>query len=138
MSSVQDHVDAFAALLAADATLKAYNSKVPNGAPSAYVLFYPWRRRPDGLVAPDRVPLTGQSVAVDMVMYCHCVGSTIESATSIQGRVESLLLDVTPTVAGRVCFPIRLVDSQPAGTNEQTLAGVFDAVDVYGWSSQPA
>lgn len=136
MSTIQDHADAGLNLLRADAALTVYDGKV-TGSADHYVLVYTFRLRPDGLTAPDKIPLTGQSIAVDMRMYCHCVGTTAESARAIQGRVEALLLDVTPTVPGRTCMPIRLLDGQQGQRSEETLTSVFDNVDVYGWTSVP-
>lgn len=137
MSTIQDHADAGLNLLRADPGLTVHDGEVADGSPDHYVLVYTFRLRPDGLVAPDKIPLTGQSVAVDMRMYCHCVGTTAMAARAIQGRVEALLLDVTPVVPGRECGMIRLLDGQQGSRNEQTLTGVFDNVDVYGWTSVP-
>lgn len=137
MSTIQDHADAVLALLEADAGLAVYDGKV-TGTADHYVLVYLFRLRPDGLVAPDKIPLTAASVTVDMRLYCHCVGRTASAARAMQGRVEALLLDVVPTVTGRACSPIRLLDGQQASRDEQTLVSSFDQVDVYGFWSQPA
>lgn len=137
MSTVEDHAAAGLALLVADANLTVFDGKVPLGAPNAYVVVYTFRLRPDGLAAPDAVPLTGTSNAVDMRLYCHCVGATAAAARLVQGRVEAALLDVTPVVASRSCFPIRLLDGQQAQRDEETGTPVFDIVDVYGWRSVP-
>jgi hypothetical protein len=137
VSTIQDHADAGLDLLRADADLTVYDGEVGKNPPDRYVLVYTFRLRPDGLTAPDKIPLTGASIAVDMRMYCHCVGATASAARAIQGRVEALLLDVTPSVPERTCFPVRLLDGQQAIRNEQTLTSVFDNVDVYGWTSVP-
>lgn len=132
--SIQDHADAGLTLLQADADLTVFDGKVTS-ATDHYVLVYTFRQLPTGLVAPDKIRLTGQSRAVDMRMYCHCVGTTAAAARAVQGRVQQLLLDVTPTVAGRVCFPIRWIEGQQTQRDEETLRPTFDEVDVYGWSS---
>jgi hypothetical protein len=137
VSTVEDHVAVGLALLTADPNLTVYDGIVDKATPNAYVVVYTFRQRPDGLTAPDKVPLTGTSIAVDMRMYCHCVGATAAAARLVQGRVEAALLDRTPSVAGRSCFPIRLIDGQQAGRNEETGTPVFDIVDVYGWTSVP-
>lgn len=136
MSTIQDHADAGLDLLRADSLLTVYDGKV-TGTADHYVIVYSFRLRPDGLTAPDKIPLSGQSIAVDMRMYCHCVGTTASAARAIQGRVEARLLDVTPTVAGRMCGPIRLLDGLQGQRSEETLTSVFDNVDVYGWGSVP-
>lgn len=137
MSTIQDHADAALALLTADPALTVFDGEVEDGAPDHYVLVYTFRLRPDGLAAPDRIPLTGASIAVDMRLYIHCVGATAMAARAMQGRVEALLLDVTPVVPNRTCNPIRLLDGMQGSRDDQTLLSVFDNVDVYGWSSQP-
>jgi hypothetical protein len=136
VSSVQDHVTAGLALLTADTSLTVYDGKV-TGTATNYVLVYTFRQLPDGLTAPDKLSLTGASTLVDMRLYCHCVGSTAEASRWVQGRVEAALLDVTPTVAGRMCNPIRWMDGQQSSRDEETLTAVFDQVDVYGWWSLP-
>jgi hypothetical protein len=137
VSTVEDHATAGLALLDADPNLTVYDGIVPKGAPNAYVVVYAFRLRPDGLAAPDKVPLTGMSTAVDMRMYCHCVGATAAAARIVQGHVEAALLDKTPTVTSRSCFPVRLLDGQQAQRTEETGTPVFDIVDVYGWTSVP-
>lgn len=140
--SIQDHADAGLALLRADTQLRVFDGAVRDNPDDPlpeppYVLVYTFRSLPTGLVAPDRVPLTGASIAVDMQMYCHCVGANAVSARAMQGRVEALLLDVTPVVAGRTCWPIRWLEGAPSERDEQAGPLVVDQVDVYGWSSQP-
>jgi hypothetical protein len=137
-TTVEDHVESGLALLRTNTNLTVYDGLVPKDAPNAYVVVHTFRQRPDGLTAPDKVPLTGTSVAVDMRMYCHCVGSTAAAARLVQGQVEATLLDMTPTVTGRSCFPIRLIDGAQSQPNEETGASVWDNVDVYGWTSVPA
>lgn len=138
MTSIEAHVDAGLALLTADTSLTVYDGIVPKTPAQAYVLVYTFRQLPDGLTAPDRgLSLVGTSTVVDMRLYCHCVGPTAAAARWVQGRVEAALLDVTPVITGRGCFPIRLVDGQQSIRDEETLTGVFDQVDIYGWSSFP-
>lgn len=137
MSTIQDHADAVLGLLRADGLLTVYDAMVPATPTDHYVVVYTFRQRPDGLTAPDKIALTGASSAVDMRVYCHCVGRNAIAARAVQARVEALLLDVTPTVAGRACFPIRLIDGQQTQRDEETGAAVFDNTDVYGWTSVP-
>lgn len=132
---VQDLTNAGLALLAADTGLTVYDGKVGATPPGSYVLVYTMRMLPTGDVAPDKIRLTGQSRAVEMRLYCHCIGATAAAARGIQGRVQQQLLDVTPIVPGRTCFPIRWIDGQQSGRDEETQRVAFDQVDVYGWSS---
>jgi hypothetical protein len=137
VSTVQGHVDAALGMLRANPNLTVYDGKVDNGAPNAYVVVYAFRLRPDGLAAPDKVPLTGASTAVDMRLFCHSVGATAHAARTVQDQVEAALLDKTPAVTGRSCFPIRLLDGQQGIPDEVTGTSVFDNTDVYGWTSVP-
>jgi len=70
--------------------------------------------------------------------YCHCVGTNGQAARMVADRVRTALLNVTPTVSGRACFPIRRTDGQPAQRDETTGRLVMDKVDVYRLSSIPA
>lgn len=136
--SIQDHADAGLGLLRADTGLAIYDGAVPKGPADHYVLVYTYRELPTGLVAPDKVKLTGKSTVVNMVMYCHCVGTDGVTSRAIQGRVQAALLDVIPVVAGRTCFPIRWAEGTQAERDEEILALVVDNVDVYGWTSVAA
>lgn len=136
MSSIQDHADAVLGLLRADSLLTVYDGQV-TGTADHYVLVYTFRQLPGGEIAPDKTPLTGDSTTVDMRFYCHCVGVDAIAARAVQGRVQTALLDVTPSVAGRACFPIRWIDGTQSNRNEETGALVVDAVDVYGLTSVP-
>lgn len=137
MSSIQAHAAAVLGLLTADPQLTVYDGKV-TGSTYPYVLVYTFRQLPGGLIAPDKTSLTGESTTVDMRFYCHCVGANAVAARAVQARVETALLDVTPSVVGRTCFPIRWLDGQQQNRDEETLALVVDAVDVYGLTSVPA
>lgn len=137
MSRIEAHADAGLALLRAGVPAPVHDGSVPKGAVPPYVVVYVYRETPDGLVAADKIPLTGRSVAVAMRLYCHCVGANATSSRGIAGRVEEALLDVVPTVAGRECSPIRWLEGQPPQRDESTGVLVVDQVDVYGWTSVP-
>lgn len=136
MSSLQDHADAVLTLLRADASLTVYDGAV-TGTADHYVLVYTFRQLPGALVMPDKISLTGDSTTVDMRFYCHCVGVNAIAARAVQARVQAVLLDVTPTISGRACFPIRWIEGQQSERDEETLSTVFDAVDVYGLVTVP-
>lgn len=136
MSTLQDHANAVLNLLRADALLTVYDGQV-TGTADHYVLVYTFRQLPGGDLAPDKTPLTGDSITVDMRFYCHCVGADAIASRAVQARVQAALLDVTPTVSGRACFPIRWVEGTQTDRNEETLSLVIDAVDVYGLTSVP-
>lgn len=138
---IQDHADAVLGLLEADADLKVYDGLVPKGAAAPYVKVDLLVQTPDGLTAPDKVPFSGDSDVIEMWIYCHCVGAGLNagrSARAVSGRVRARLLNVKPTLPGRVVFPIRWREGQPPQPNEETLVPVVDLVDVYGFTSNPS
>lgn len=135
-TSIQAHADAVLGLLRADTLLTVYDGKV-TGTADHYVLVYTYRQLPGGLLTPDKTALTGVTSTVEMQFYCHCVGADAIAARAVQGRVENALSDVTPSVAGRACFPIRWAEGSQAQRDEETLATVFDNVDVYSLVTVP-
>lgn len=137
---IQDHADAFLALLAAAAgspALVVLDGEVPPGTLPPYVLVYFHIETPDGLVEPDKVPFDLDSDVVKARAYVHCVGGTAAAARAVAGRARGALLNVTPEIDGRECFPIRWLEGQPPRRDEETLTPSFDQVDVYGWTSIP-
>lgn len=134
----QDHVAAFGQLLEGEGLIW-YDGQVPDAPSAQYVLVYAYFETPDGLAAPDAVPLTYVSRALDVRMYLHCVSPTAQGARATAARVRGAALDTTPVVAGRTCFPVRWREGQPARRDEEVPGlPVHDLVDVYGWRSVPA
>ena len=71
------------------------------------------------------------------------VGATAASARIYAAKAVAALLDVTPTVTGRSCWPIRLEVAQPVREDRDvTIPGTAThplyAVDVYRLQSIPA
>lgn len=142
---IQDHFDAFKALLEAapgSPSLAVYDGQVPGGAEPAYALVYFYIETPDGLTAPDAVPLTLDSDVIDSRAYVHSVGTDPQAsraARAVAGRVRAAVLNQRLTIAGRDCFPIRWREGQPPRRNEEIPGStVYDQVDIYGWRSVPA
>jgi hypothetical protein len=137
---IQDHADALLDLLRADADLTVYDGLVPKTPASRYVLVYLLVQTPGGLEAPDKVRLDNNSEVIDLWAYCHCVGggqNAASNARAVSGRVRAALLNVKPSLPGRVVFPIRWRESSPPQRNEDLLSPVVDLVDVYGWVTKP-
>ena len=142
---IQDHFDAFVALLSAapggPPVLAVYDGLVPDGVSAPYALVYFSIMTPDGLAAPDAVSLHADSDVIDARAIVHSVGGDPQAqraARAVAGRVRAAVLNVRLTIAGRSCAPIRWVDGQPPQRNEEIPgAAVFDQVDVYGWRSLP-
>lgn len=139
MSNIlEDHAAAFLALISG-AGLTTFDSQVSGSPPGQYVLVYPMFETPGGLLAPDAISLTLASTALDIHMYVHNVGVTAQSARATASRTRAAVLDQAPVVPGRLCFPIRWREGQPARRNEEIPgAPVFDEVAVYAWRSLPA
>lgn len=126
------------AVLALLGTLPAgiglYPDKVPNGTIPPYVKPYISVEYPE---ASDSRALDLASSRAVVTVTCHCVGATSSSARIVAGQVRTRLLDITPTVTGRQCFPIRQEQSVPAGPDETTGALVMDQIDFYRLESTP-
>jgi hypothetical protein len=136
---IEEHFQAFFALLEADATLNPYDGEVPANPAARYSLVYFYVETPDGLQAPDAVNITGDSDVIDAWAYVHSVGVTPASARIQSGRVRAAVLNQRLTLAGRECFPIRWREGQPPQRDEDVPGDpVFDQVDVYSWRSLPA
>lgn len=142
---VQDHADAFLALLRAASgspSLAVYDGVVPDSPEPAYALVYIYIETPDGLMAPDAVSLTLNSEVIDARAYVHCVGGDPEApraARGVAGRVRNAVHNRTLTIPNRSCFPVRWMEGSPPQRNEEIPGRtVFDQVDVYGWRSVPA
>lgn len=139
---IQEHADWVLDQLRGDAGLTVCDGTVPNGTKPPYVKVDLLVQTPDGLTAPDKVRLSGDSDVIDMWIYCHCVGGGVNAAgnaRAVSGRVRARLLNVRPVLAGRVCFPVRWREGQPAERNEEIpSAPVMDIVDVYGLTTKPA
>jgi hypothetical protein len=136
----QAHAAAVLGLLDADnvsPALVVYDSFVPTGAALPYVVVYFSFESPPAETDSQSSDLVGSSSRVDCWAYCHCVGANGLAARAVAARTRVALLDVTPTVTGRTCFPIRHIENQPAVRDETTGALVMDQVDVYRLSSVP-
>lgn len=132
----QQHATAILDLLEADPNLVVYDGKVPdkpNPVAAQYVLVY---------LTTTTAKVSSQKGMQDWSTtraYCHCVGADATAARAISGRVANLLLNVTPTITGRVCWPIRDDDSgSPPDRDETTGVLVMDQVDVYRLESVPS
>ena len=141
---VQDLADAFLALLATapgSPALVVCDGEVKDGTTAPYALVYFYIETPDGLRAPDAVPLTMASDVIDAWAYVHCVGSdpqAARAARAVSGRVRTAVLNKRLTVVGRDCGLIRHDSGQPPRRDQDTGPTVMDLVDVYTFRSVPA
>ena len=132
----QAHADAVLGLLAdappASPALVVLDGQVPDGTEPPYVLVYPSTTTPTG------TSLTSDQDRAVTRFYCHCVGADAKAARAVAGRVAAALLNVTPTITGRVCWPIRDDDAgAPPDKDETTGVLVMDQLAVYRLESVP-
>lgn len=135
---IAEHASAMLALLTADAgqpPLVVLDGKVPNGTVPPYVLVYFADADPE---QAGSAALTNRSERHSTRAYVHSVGGNATAARMVGDRVRTAWLDVTPTVAGRQCWPIRREDGQPENRDETTGTLVMDQVDVYRLESLPS
>lgn len=142
MGVKQDHVDAFLALLRAAppavTPMVVHHGRVPNGSTPPYVLAYFTTTRPDGTSFTNE-----QDEAVTRIVL-HCVaGQALDgdatAVTAVADRVELGVLGVTPTIAGRSCWPIRDDgDAPPPTVDESTDVAVWTQRVTYVLRSIPA
>lgn len=139
--TIQAHANAVLGLLTAPAvpaTTAVLDGSVPTGTTTPYLLVYMYLMTPDGLAAPDKVSLNFDSDVVELWIYCHCVGPDAVGARAVSAQARLALLNVTPSVSLRTCFPIRWREGNPPRRDEETGPLVMDQVDVYGFTSIPA
>lgn len=133
-----DAAAAALALLRADVNLTVYDGLVPVDPTTGklptrpYVVIY----APVGRSTVYN--LAGQSGALEASIQTTCVGDTAESCRIIGRRVKAVLLDVVPSVVGRVSFPIRHEDSRPIERDDDVQPPVLFAVDRWLTQSVPA
>jgi hypothetical protein len=138
--TIQAHANAVLGLLvppAVPATTGVYDGEVPDAPKAQYLLVYMFLQTPDGLAAPDAVPLTFDSDVVDFWIYLHCVGGDAIAARAMSAQGRAALLNVTPVIANRACFPIRWREGNPPRRDEETGPLIMDQVDVYSFRSVP-
>lgn len=133
----QAHADAILSLLAAappvSPALIVHDGKVPEGAEPPYALVYITTTTPTG------TSLTNDQDRAVSRAYVHCVGADAKAARAVAGRVDAALLNVKPTITGRVCWPIRDDDSgSPPDRDETTGVLVMDQISVYRLESVPS
>lgn len=114
---------------------KVFDGKVPTGTDpkvNPYVLAYFSGGYPD-------LAFTGVAFTYQLRATLHCVGGNATAARRVSDLAETALLNVTPTVASRKCFPIRFEeDAQEPLPNEATGSQIVDYVVRYTLRSVPA
>lgn len=133
MSLIQDHANAWLALLAPEPNLTVYDGAVPTGAAAPYALgYFTGSREPGTGNALDGASREFLSRAI-----FHCVGADQIAARAIAAKVESRLLDIRPVIIGRSCGFIRQESVLDPVRDESTGPVVMDMVTVYRFISEP-
>ena len=70
--------------------------------------------------------------------YLRCAAANTTALQAVLGRIRAVLLDVVPVVAGRVCFPIRMVSVQTPGQDNTLGTAVIEATAIYELETRPA
>ncbi len=104
---LRDHVNAVMALLAGDPNLRVYRAKVPDGATRPYAVLYA------GTGGAETTALGMLSTLRRFPFHMTYVGDTDEQVLALAERIETRLLDVHPTVAGRTTGPIHKTLDEP-------------------------
>jgi hypothetical protein len=96
-----------------------------------YVLAYFDAARPD-------LNFQGATYTFQLRITCHSVGANAQAARRVAQDAAAALLDVSPTVSGRKCYPIRWEEGTPPQRDESTGVTVMDQIDTYVLRSVPA
>lgn len=132
------HADAFLQLLRGAAgspplqVLPLDDGTVPADLAPPYVRAYVTVERTGG------TDLSGDSDLAVCRAILHQIGANDVAARAVADRCADAVLDVTPVVPGRTCWPIRHEAQQPPTRDESTGPMVIDQVDVYVFGSVPA
>lgn len=135
--SINDDAAAMLALLDADnvsPALVVLDGKVPTGVEPPYVLVYFSSHMPEGA---ESQALDHRSRRRITRATCHSVGGNAAAARAVAERVQQALLDIQPTITGRVAFPIRHELGQDPRRDESTGGEVQDKIDVYRLETLP-
>lgn len=128
-----DHVAVFLSALTADDTgdLATSDGAVAQGTQPPYRVVYA------SVGTPEAHGMEAAADAVVCTAIVHNVGGTAAAARVIADRTAAALIGLRPTISGRDCGRILLIDSAPTRRDESTLITTFDLVDVYRFITLP-
>lgn len=98
--------------------------------PSRYVAFF--------LSGGQRTKgrFTGPSSVADYTLTTHSVGTTVEQAQLVEERVQSKLVDWTPTITGFVCRRLQHDGSQPIEIDTDVSPPLYYIASSYGMTME--
>ena len=128
-----DHVAPILAALQADDTgsLHTVDGSVPVGTEVPYRVVY------TSVTAPEAIGMEAASDRITCTAIVHNVAGSAAAARVIADRTAAVLIGLRPTVAGRDCARVRLVDAQPQRRDESAIAVTITQTDVYQYTSLP-
>jgi len=137
VTTANDYADVFLALARnappEDDELTVYDGPAPINAEPPYAVLY--------LTASalrDSTSLANRSDRHLVRATYHCCGEDTVTARAVAQRICDAVLDLVPTIAGRVCFPIRQeVGTPPPRPDESTGRPVISKIDVYELETVP-
>ena len=118
--------------------IRVFDGAVPNGAAPPYVVVYFTADTIQPGDAPDKTVYEGHPDAIDLRAWVHAVGRNAGASREVAQWVRARLHNWQPSVAGRLCFPVRHESGQPPERDESTGVLVMAQVDVYRLTSMPA
>ena len=136
--TVKEHADALLVLARGSGPgtpMTVLDGANPDNVAPPYVLVYFADSDPE---EPESRPLSGLPQRYVLRGIFHLVGGSGAATRALGDKLRSRLLNVTPTIAGRQCLPIRREDGVPPERDESTGTLVMDRVDVYRLESEPA
>ena len=123
-----DVIQAGFQLLRNDPLIQFQDGKVANGTPRPYILGRAWCSYPE---ESDANALDGLSRTLWVRWYLECIGDTRESATAMQQRARTQMLDKLLLLPGHPGVGLTLIKEdaaeQPMPANEDTGVPVFSA-----------
>lgn len=131
---IRAHINAVMALIQADTSIRVYNAIVPGTPALPYAVLF---AGPPGAIP---TALDGLSTWRQFRFHINCVGGDAQQVFALVERIETRLLDVTPTVAGRSTGPITktLETPQPVQRDDDVSPAVLYSTDIWEFSSVPA
>lgn len=123
------HSDAVLALLTGVSGLTVYDGKVPNLPALPYAVLF----TDDGLEELDTLEATTGPVTCAFTLTAS--GLTRTSAQAASGKAHAALNGQQPTVAGRICSPIRQTTSRPITRDDDVDPPLLFAANQYTFFS---
>lgn len=108
------------------------DGRVPNGTNPPYVVGY------ISVTTPEAACLEAAADRVTCTVITHSVGANADAARIVADQVVAVLLGLRPTVPGRDCGWVRLIDDQPMRRDEESLQARLSLVHVWQYTSVPA